>query len=148
MHFKHNDNIEFLSNTIPKNAKYLYFGHNFNQSVDMLPTSIKELSFGYNFNQSVDMLSTSIKYLDFVDKCLLKILHVSNTIHNIYKNHKYNYEYNYSYALTKNENTPFSKHKITFDMIHKNGNKLLYNIKKIPYGGVCDNIVYIYIKIE
>ena len=31
MHFRYNDDIELLSNTIPKNTKYLEFGNNFNQ---------------------------------------------------------------------------------------------------------------------
>ena len=186
MSFQYDDNIELLSNTIPKNTKhlyfgdnfnqsvdmlplsiiYLYFGYNFNQSVDMLPQSIKILEFGYsfnqsveklptsiecvyfghNFNQSIDMLPTSIECLYFFNKCLLKILRVSNRRHVIYKNKT---EYNARYTLTKekcikNENTPFGKHKITFDMIHKNKKekKLFYNIKKIPYGCIYDSIVY------
>ena len=183
MIFQYNDNIELLSNTIPKHTKILvfgdnfnqsvdmlttsitqlYFGHNFNQSVDMLPSSITHLRFGYNFNQSVyklptsietlyfghnfnqsvDKIPTSIKYLVFCNKCLLKILHVSNRTHIFYKNYA-----DLGYTLTKekcikNENTPFSKRKITFNMIHKKEYKLFYNIKKMPYGCVYDSIVYI-----
>ena len=54
----------------------------------------------------------------------------------------------FGYALTKekcikNENIPFGKHKITFDIMYKKNSMLFYNIKKIPYGCVYDRIVYI-----
>ena len=89
------------------------------------------------------MLHPSIIILDFYDKCLLKILYVSNRTHIFYKNYT-----DCGHILTKNkciknENTPFSKHKITFDMIYKNKKELFYNIKKIPYGCIYDSIVYI-----
>ena len=128
---------------LPPLITYLNFGYTFNQSVDMLPVSTERLSFGHNFNQSVKMLPTSIKLLYFDNKCLLKILYGSNRKHYIYKNSD-----DYGYVLTndkciKNENTPFGKHKITFDMIYKNKKELFYNIKKIPYGCTYDSIVYI-----
>ena len=114
----------------------------------MLPLSIVYLYFGYNFNQSMDKLPTSIKYLYFFNKCSSKVLHVSNRTHIFYKNYVDD-----GYELTKekrikNENIPFYKHKITFDMIYKNKKELFYNIKKIPYGCVYDSIVYIYKIIE
>ncbi len=183
MKFYYNNNIELLSNTIPKNTmdlkfgdgfnqrvdmlptsiitlnfghnfnqsvdmlpptiKSLTFGHNFNQSVDMLPTSINSLGFGHNFNQSVDMLPPSITYLNFYNKCLLKILYVSNRTHHIYKNYTDNGHVLTKNKCIKNENTPFSEHKITFDMIYKKDGMLFYNIKKIPYGCTYDSIVYI-----
>ena len=139
--FGHNFNQSV--NMLPTSITHLGFGHNFNQKVDMLPPTIITLGFGHNFNQSVNMLPPSIKHLHFFNKCLLKIFHGSNRIHRIHKNSNV-----YGYVLKKekcikNENTPFSEHKITFDMIHKKKEKLFYNIKKIPYGCVYDSIVYI-----
>ena len=62
-----------MSNTIPKNIKHLYFGDNFNKSVNKLPTSIKYLYFGHNFNQRADMLPTPIKYLKY---CVFQTEHI------------------------------------------------------------------------
>ena len=107
----------------------------------MLPTSIRILVFGHNFNQSVDMLPSSIKHLYFYNKCLLKIPYISKRIICIRKNHGIGYTLKKEKCI-KNENTPFSKHKITFDMIYKKNSSLFYNIKKIPYGCVYDSIVY------
>ena len=129
-------------NMLPTSISHLDFGHNFNQSIDMIPTSIKYLWFGHNFNQSVKILPTSIMNLSFFNKCSLKVLYVSNrTTSHIYKT------YHDRYTLTKNkciknENTLFSKHKITFDMIYKKEKELFYNIKKIPYGCIYDSIMY------
>ena len=126
---------------LPLSIIDLYFGDNFNKNVDMLPTSIKTLGFGHNFNQSVDNLPPSTAYLFFLNKCLLKILYVSNRMHTICKT------CTEAYTLTKNkciknENTPFSKHKINFEMIYKKNSSLFHNIRKIPYGCVYDSIVY------
>ena len=88
MNFQYNDDIELLSDTIPDDTMYLGFGHNFNQSVDMLPPLIIDLCFGHNFNQSVNKLPPSIIHLNFYNKCLLKILHVSNRTHINYKNYE------------------------------------------------------------
>ena len=139
--FGHNFNQSV--DMLPQLIDELIFGYNFNQSVNMLPASITSLIFGYSFNQSVNMLHPSIIFLRFYNKCLLKILYVSNRAHIFYTNYG-----DGGYALTKakcieNENMSFCKHKITFEMIYKNGNRLFYNIKKIPYGCVYDSIVYI-----
>ena len=96
----------------------------------MLPTSITHLYFGYNFNQSVDMLPTSIKSFRIFNKCSLKILCVSNRTHIFHKNYVDRGYFLKKEKCIKNENTPFSEHKITFDMIHKNKRELFYNIKK------------------
>ena len=142
LHFGHdfNQSVDML----PASITYLYFGYSFNQSVDMLASSIKFLFFGHNFNQNVDTLPSSIKFLYFHNKCLLKMLYVLNRTHNIYKNYIDSMGYNLKKEkCIKNENTPFSKHKIIFDMIYKNKKELFCNIKKIPYGCIYDSIVYI-----
>ena len=131
LHFGYNFNQSV--DKLPSSITILHFGYNFNQSVDKLPTSITSLDFGHNFNQSINMILTSIIFLHFYNKCLLKILYVSN------RSYIFNINYYDRYTLTKNkcvknENISFSKHKITFDMIYKNKKELFYNIKKIPYG--------------
>ena len=65
MHFTYDDNVELLSDTIPKDTIYLIFGDSFNQPVDMLPQSITNLKFGHSFNKPVDKLPQLLWIIDF-----------------------------------------------------------------------------------
>lgn len=50
-----------------KNCKEIYFGYDFNKSVDNLPSNIRKIVFGPKFNQTVDNLPSCLEEIIFGD---------------------------------------------------------------------------------
>eukprot|EP01112_Ceratiomyxa_fruticulosa_P001915 TRINITY_DN1206_c0_g1_i4.p1 TRINITY_DN1206_c0_g1~~TRINITY_DN1206_c0_g1_i4.p1 ORF type:complete len:289 (-),score=18.05 TRINITY_DN1206_c0_g1_i4:25-891(-) len=72
-----------VDNLLPSQITRIYFGTNFNHSVNNLPQCITHLVFGFCFNRPVNSLPPSLTHLTFgvifnqkVDKLPLKITHL------------------------------------------------------------------------
>ena len=90
--------ILISGNRLPPLIMHLKFGYSFYKGVDMLSPLRICLIFGHKFNQSVDKLPPSMWYFGFMNKCILKILYVSDIIHVIHKNYA-----DMRYVLIKNK---------------------------------------------
>ncbi len=56
-------NFNYTVNCLPKTLTHLKFGDDFNQSIESIPDGITNLTLGYKFNQSIEKLPKSIKKL-------------------------------------------------------------------------------------
>ena len=137
-----NKSVDALSNLLF--IEMIYFGNEFNYTVEHLPNSLKRLAFSDKFNQSIEFLPKSIQYLtigidvinrDFYYICKLfsELIYCQsiNDYTTINKNELYvdiGYKCNISLDYL-----PFAVKKITFNNCEYNTNKFKQILSNLPH---------------